>query len=128
MAVAEMEEARQRRLTRIEMIKKIWEKKIQAKNLKKMLSMLRELSPEDLEMEVEIVELKTLEMMELEEELDGYTNVLDMDILEERYDDCTDVKMEHQPNITNTEGGLQSLNIRFIHILFKISICHIGMS
>ena len=54
---------------------------MEAKNLKTILRMLRALSLEDLKMEVEIVECKTLKMMKLKEEFDGDTNVLHMDIL-----------------------------------------------
>ena len=63
------EEAKQKRLKRIIMIKEIWKKKLEATNLKRMLRMLRKLSLEDLEMDVDVVELKALEMMEVEDQL-----------------------------------------------------------
>ena len=63
------EEAKQKRLKRIIMIKEIWNKKLEATNLKRMLRMLRKLSLDDLEMDVDVVELKALEMMEVEDQL-----------------------------------------------------------
>ena len=60
-------EAREKRLNRIMMIKLIWEKKLAAKNIRKMYRMLEQLSLEDLEMEIDDIELKAIDMMELEE-------------------------------------------------------------
>ena len=40
----EMEEGRQRRFWRIETIQMVWERNMEAKNLKKMLKMLRQLT------------------------------------------------------------------------------------
>ena len=47
-------------------IKKILNKKLEAKNLRKMLRMIEKLSLEDLEMEVDEIEMKAIEMMEVE--------------------------------------------------------------
>ena len=44
LVAVEMEEGRQIRLRRIETIKMVWERKMEAKNLKKMLNMLRQLT------------------------------------------------------------------------------------
>ena len=44
LVAVEMEEGRQIRLRRIETIKMVWERKMEAKNLKKMLKMLRQLT------------------------------------------------------------------------------------
>ena len=49
------------------MIKLIWKKKLEAKNIRKMYRMLEQLSLEDLEMEIDDIELKAMDMMELEE-------------------------------------------------------------
>ena len=49
------------------MIKLIWEKKLAAKNIRNMYRMLEQLSLEDLEMEIDDIELKAIDMMELEE-------------------------------------------------------------
>ena len=50
LANAEIAEAKQRRLERILVIKKILKKKLEAKNLRKLLRMIEKLSLEDLEM------------------------------------------------------------------------------
>ena len=65
--VLEEEEAKERRLKRIEMIKEVWKRKIAATNLRKMMRMLRAMSLEDLDMEVDRMEMKILETMEVEE-------------------------------------------------------------
>ena len=65
--VLEEEEAKERRLKRIEMIKEVWKRKIAATNLRKIMRMLRAMSLEDLDMEVDSIEMKILEMMEVEE-------------------------------------------------------------
>ena len=54
----ERAEAKQRRLERITLVKKILSKKLEAKNLRTMLRMLDKLSLEDLEMEVDEIESK----------------------------------------------------------------------
>ena len=65
--VLEEVEAKHRRLKRIEMIKEVWKRKIAATNLRKMMRMLRAMSLEDLDMEVDRMEMKILETMEVEE-------------------------------------------------------------
>ena len=77
---------------------------MKAKNKMKMLRMLRELILEDREMES-----KTLKRMDLEEEFDEDINVLNMDILEVLFNDCTEVEREHEPNIMNSEGNFKIL-------------------
>ena len=64
-----MEEERQRRLERTEMLKLLLTKKLGAKKLKTMLRMMQLMSLDDLEMEVEEVEARALELMDTE---DGY--------------------------------------------------------
>ena len=49
----------------------IWLKKSTAQNLKRMLRMIENWSLEDLEMDVDIIEEKALEMMEVEEQEDN---------------------------------------------------------
>ena len=81
----ERAEAKQRRIERITLVKKIWSKKMEAKNLRTMLRMLDKLSLEDLEMEVDEIELKAMEMMEVVSD-DGdqeLVEMMDNDILEE---------------------------------------------
>ena len=81
LANAEIAEAKQRRLERILVIKKILYKKLEAKNLRKMLRMIEKLSLEDLEMEVDEIEMKAIEMMEVE--VDSGDNEEVENILEE---------------------------------------------
>ena len=49
-------------------IKKVLEKKLESKSLRNVLRMLKTLSLEDLEMEIDEIELKVLDMMELDED------------------------------------------------------------
>ena len=62
-----LEEERQRRLKRTEVLKNILRKKMNAQELKKMLRMMRLMSLEDLEMEVGQVEARATELMETED-------------------------------------------------------------
>ena len=48
-------------------------------NLRKMMRMLRAMCLEDLEMEVDRIELKALEMMDLEDSYDYFENISDYD-------------------------------------------------
>ena len=82
-------EAREKRLKRIMMIKLIWEKKLAAKNLSKMFRMLEQLSLEDLDIEVDNIELKAIDMMELEEYDDQPNDPVDM-----MYEDTLELGLE----------------------------------
>ena len=67
----EREECKQRRLERIKVLQKTLMKKYEATKLKQILRMLRMLRLEDLEMEVDVVERKAIEMMEVDDEMLG---------------------------------------------------------
>ena len=82
MLTVEREEAKQRRLQRITIHQKVLMKKFEATKLKQILRMLRKLSLEDLEMDVDVVERKATELMEVNKEmlelgLDGGGHELD---------------------------------------------------
>ena len=61
-----LEEERQKRLERIKMLKHVMERKWNAKKLRRILGMMRQMSLEDLEMEIEEVEARALEMMDID--------------------------------------------------------------
>ena len=67
----EREEVKQRRLERIKVLQRILKKKYEATKVKQILRMLRMLTLEDLEMEVDVVERKVIELMEVDDERPG---------------------------------------------------------
>ena len=73
-----LEENKQKIKQRILKLKMIWLKKSTAQNLKRMLRMIENWSLEDLEMDVDIIEEKALEMMEVEEQEDNFMVVEDI--------------------------------------------------
>ena len=67
MDTLEKEELKQRRMNRIEILKNTWKKKMEAKKLRAMLQMLRSLSLEELEMDIDEIQMRAEEMMEVVE-------------------------------------------------------------
>ena len=67
----EREEGKQRRLERIKVLQRILKKKYEATKVKQILRMLRMLTLEDLEMDVDVVERKAIELMEVDNEMLG---------------------------------------------------------
>ena len=68
LAAVKRQKAKQRRIERTLILKKELKKKLEAKSLRNILRMLKRLSLEDLEMEIEEIGLKVLDMMELDED------------------------------------------------------------
>ena len=61
-----LEEERQERLARIQLLKEIMKRKWDAKKLRQILRMMKQMSLEDLTMEVDEVEARALEMMDMD--------------------------------------------------------------
>ena len=70
-----LEEERQKRLARIHLLKEVMKRKWDARKLQEILRMMRNMSIEDLEMELEEVEARAIELMDMD--------VMDMDVMEE---------------------------------------------
>ena len=79
-----LEEDKQKRLERTRVLKMILGKKLGAKKLKRMMLMMEQLTIDDLEMEVEQVEAKVAELMEIGEDRDprDETNKMELSNLE----------------------------------------------
>ena len=93
-------EEKQKRLDRIEVLKMILSKKLEASRMKEILRMMRKMSLGDLEMNVDWVEDLALEMMETGEE--GSTNTDQMD-----FEDLN-LELEKSENVAmNMNGGLR---------------------
>ena len=86
-----LEEERQRRLVRTEFLKNILRKKMNAQKLKIMLRLMRLMSLDDLEMEVEQVEAMATELMETEDRSDDLSMVMPIDAPSNHQRDMQDI-------------------------------------
>ena len=94
------EEDKQKRKEMIMKIKRSWQNKRTAQGLRTLLRLTKRWSFEDLEMNVDILEEKAMELMdvgELEDQAQGDNNIMEMDIV-------VDIGLQH-PNVSNETRG-----------------------
>ena len=68
MVILAEEEARSWRIEKTERLQKAWKLKMEERKYQRMIAMMKELSVTDMEMEMDFIESKVLEMMELEDQ------------------------------------------------------------
>ena len=100
-----LEEERQKRLERIDILKQVMKRKWNAKKLREILRMMRQMSLEDLEMEIEEVEARALERMDIDT-MEGMDDLemsgLEPDLVEEGESaklDSIVVEMDLEPEV-----------------------------
>ena len=94
-----MAEEKQKRLDRIEVLRKILSKKLKASQMREILRLMRKMSLGDLEMDVGWVEDLAMDLMETEEERRTDTNEMNCEDLNLELENQEDVAM-------NVPGGL----------------------
>ena len=94
-----LEEERQERLARIQLLKDIMKRKWDAKKLRQILRMMKQISLEDLTMEVDEVEARALEMMDVV----GVTDESDMSVLEDG--PCGECVSDQLMDVGNADHG-----------------------
>ena len=93
-----LEELRQKRLARIAILKEVMSKKLNAQKLRDILKMMRRMTMEDLEMEIEEVEAKAMELMDMEVEEGSDTSYMETGRL--------DIDEVHNQNISMSPACL----------------------
>ena len=115
-----LEEEKQKRLERTKILKLILGKKLGAKELRKMMIRMEQLTLEDLEMEVEEVEDKIIELMEIEEESmgprDDENSEMDLSSQEEEVDEESDDKATTDVSSIRSHGSGISSFVPFVEI------------
>ena len=94
-----LEEERQERLARILLLKEIMRRKWDAKKLRQILRMMKQMSLEDLAMEVDEVEARDLEMMDMD--VVEVTDESDMSVLEDG--PCGECVSDQLMDVANAE-------------------------
>ena len=94
-----LEEERQERLARIQLLKEIMKRKWDAKKLRQILRMMKQMSLEDLAMEVDEVEARALEMIDMD--VVEVTDESDMSVLEDG--PCVECVSDQLMEVVNAE-------------------------